>query len=44
MTAPEHTDTLFRNVRVLDVKAGTLGEPTDVLVVGNTIAEIGSGQ
>lgn len=44
MTAPEHTDTLFRNVRVLDVRAGRLGDPTDVLVTGTTIAEIGSGQ
>lgn len=37
-------DTLFRNVRVLDVRQGRLGEPTDVLVRGNVIAAIGTGQ
>ena len=37
-------DTLFRNVRVLDVRAGRLGQPTDVLIRGNTIAAIGTGQ
>jgi len=36
--------TLFRNVRVLDVRGGRLGAPTDVLVRGNTIAAIGAGQ
>ncbi len=36
--------TLFRNVRVLDVRAGRLGAPTDVTVRGNTIAAIGAGQ
>jgi imidazolonepropionase-like amidohydrolase len=35
-------DTLFRNVRVLDVVNGRLGEPTSVLVRGNTIAAIGA--
>ncbi|MDQ1322369.1 MAG: hypothetical protein QG655_3616, partial [Actinomycetota bacterium] len=35
---------MFRNVRVLDVRAGRLGDPTDVLVRGNTIAAIGAGQ
>ncbi|MFZ2512365.1 MAG: amidohydrolase family protein [Gordonia sp. (in: high G+C Gram-positive bacteria)] len=44
MTAPESPDTLFQNVRVLDVKAGKLSEPTDVLIAGTTISEIGSGQ
>lgn len=34
--------TLFRNVRVLDVVNGRLGEPTSVLVRGNTIAAIGA--
>lgn len=38
-TAP--SETLFRNVRVLDVVAGRLGSPTDVFVRGNTIAAIG---
>ena len=37
-------NTLFRNVRVLDVRAGRLGDPTDVLVRGKTIAAIGTGQ
>lgn len=36
--------TLFRNVRVLDVRQGRLGAPTDVLVRGNAIAGIGGGQ
>lgn len=36
--------TVFRTVRVLDVRAGRLGDPTDVLVRGNLIAAIGSGQ
>lgn len=35
-------DTLFRNVRVLDVVNGRLGESTSVLVRGNTIAAIGA--
>jgi len=35
---------VFRNVRVLDVRAGRLGDPTDVLVRGNTITAIGPGQ
>ena len=42
--AASKPDTLFRNVRVLDVRAGTLGDPTDVLVRGNTISAIGAGQ
>lgn len=42
--APAKPDTLFRNVRVLDVRAGRLGDPTDVLVRGNTISAIGGGQ
>ena len=41
---PRKSNTLFRNVRVLDVRGGTLGEPTDVLVRGNVIAAIGGGQ
>lgn len=35
-------ETLFRNVRVLDVINGRLGPPTNVVVRGNTIAAIGS--
>lgn len=35
-------ETVFRNVRVLDVVKGELGPATDVLVRGNTIAAIGS--
>lgn len=35
--------TLFRNVRVLDVAAGALGLPTDVLVEGGRITRIGPG-
>lgn len=35
-------ETLFRNVRVLDVASGRLGSPTNVLVRGNTIAAIAS--
>ena len=35
------TETLFRNVRVLDVVAGRLSPPTDVLIRGNMIAAIG---
>lgn len=42
--APRPANTLFRNVRVLDVRAGKLGAPTDVLVRGNVIAGIGTGQ
>ncbi|MEV6072005.1 amidohydrolase family protein [Nocardia sp. NPDC052001] len=42
--APRKPDCLFRNVRVLDVRQGRLGDPTDVLVRGNTIAAIGAGQ
>ena len=34
-------ETLFRNVRVLDVVNGRLGAATDVLIKGNTIAAIG---
>jgi imidazolonepropionase-like amidohydrolase len=37
------TPTLFRNVRVLDVEKGALGQPTDVLVEGDRIARIGTG-
>ncbi|GAB11316.1 putative peptidase M38 family protein [Gordonia araii NBRC 100433] len=37
-------ETLFRNVRILDVRAGRLGDPTDVMVRGNLIAAIGTGQ
>ena len=36
-------DTLFRNVRVYDGKAGSLSAPTSVLVQGNRIAAIGPG-
>jgi imidazolonepropionase-like amidohydrolase len=36
------TETLIRNVRVLDVVNGRLGSPTNVLVRGNAIAAIGS--
>ncbi len=32
---------LFRNVRVVDVVNGRLGDPTNVLVAGNKIAKIG---
>lgn len=35
-------ETIFRNVRVLDVVGGRLGSPTNVVVRGNTIAAIGS--
>ncbi len=35
-------ETLFRNVRVLDVTSGRLGSPTNVVVRGNTIAAIAS--
>jgi imidazolonepropionase-like amidohydrolase len=35
-------ETLFRNVRVLDVVNGRLGPPTNVVVRGNTIAAIES--
>jgi imidazolonepropionase-like amidohydrolase len=35
-------ETVFRNVRVLDVVHGRLGSPTNVVVRGNTIAAIGS--
>jgi len=38
------TGLLFRNVRVLDVRAGRLGPPTDVSVRGNLIGAIGNGQ
>ena len=41
--APRPANTLLRNVRVLDVRAGKLGAPTDVLVRGNLIAGIGTG-
>jgi len=43
--APASTDPaiLFRNVRVLDVVNGRLGEPTNVLIAGNQIAKIGGG-
>lgn len=41
---PAKPNTLFRNVRVLDVRAGRLGDPTDVFVRGNIIDTIGSGQ
>lgn len=34
---------LFRDVRVLDTKRGSLGPATDVLVRGNRIAAIGAG-
>ena len=36
------SETLFRNVRVLDVVKGQLGAPTDVLIEGGRIAKIGS--
>lgn len=36
-------ETLFRNVRVLDVVRGRLGPATDVLVRGDRIAAIGAG-
>jgi len=35
-------ETLFRNVRVLDVVNGRLGQPTNVLIRGNQIAAIGN--
>ncbi|WP_438277160.1 amidohydrolase family protein [Nitrobacter sp.] len=34
-------ETIFRNVRVLDVVGGHLGPPTSVVIRGNTIAAIG---
>jgi imidazolonepropionase-like amidohydrolase len=34
------TETIFRNVRVLDVVEGRLGSPTSVVIRGNTIAAI----
>lgn len=34
-------ETIFRNVRVLDVVDGRLGPPTSVVIRGNTIAAIG---
>lgn len=42
-TASQPTETLFRNVRVLDVVRGRLGAPTDVLVRDGRIARIGGG-
>jgi len=36
------SETVFRNVRVLDVVKGELGPAADVLIRGNTIAAIGS--
>ncbi|TKT73801.1 amidohydrolase family protein [Afipia massiliensis] len=36
------SETLFRNVRVLDVLKGELGPATDVLVRGNRVAAIGA--
>jgi imidazolonepropionase-like amidohydrolase len=36
------SETLFRNVRVLDVVKGQLGAPTDVLIEDGRIAKIGS--
>lgn len=41
---PPKPDSLFRDVRVLDVRQGVLGDPTDVLIRGNTISAIGTGQ
>lgn len=38
---PAATETLFRNVRVLDTQRGVLSPPTAVLVRGNKIAAIG---
>ena len=35
------SETLFRNVRVLDVVKGQLGAPTNVLIEGDRIAKIG---
>lgn len=35
-------ETIFRNVRVLDVVDGRLGSPTNVVIRGNTISAIGS--
>src|SRR5262249_36057476 len=35
-------ETLFRNVRVLDVENGSLSSPTNVLIRGNQIADIGN--
>lgn len=35
------TETIFRNVRVLDVVEGRLGPPTSVVIRGNTITAIG---
>jgi imidazolonepropionase-like amidohydrolase len=37
---PAPSETLFRNVRVLDVVDGKLGTPTDVLIEGDRIAKI----
>lgn len=42
-TASTASETLFRNVRVLDVVNGRLSEPTNVLVTGDRIARIGNG-
>lgn len=39
--ADDDPETVFRDVRVLDVERGALGAPTDVRVRGNTIASIG---
>ncbi|AMU88036.1 metal-dependent hydrolase family protein [Sphingopyxis macrogoltabida] len=38
---PAASETLFRNVRVLDVVKGQLGAPTNVLIEGGRIAKIG---
>jgi imidazolonepropionase-like amidohydrolase len=40
---PPENELLFRDVRVLDTRAGTLGAPTNVLIRGNMIAAIGPG-
>lgn len=40
---PAASETLFRNVRVLDVVKGQLGAPTNVLIEGGRIAKIGAG-
>ncbi|MGH8763911.1 MAG: hypothetical protein ACREUR_11915 [Nitrosospira sp.] len=45
LVAPNSTspETLFRDVRVLDVIKGQLSAPTNVLIVGDRIARIGHG-
>ncbi|MEY4270526.1 MAG: hypothetical protein RLZZ58_1742, partial [Pseudomonadota bacterium] len=42
-TTTADPETLFKNVRVLDGSSQTLSTPTNVLIKGNIIAEIGPG-